>query len=296
MKLSSQFDNYILQIAYNFTKKIPNEFAFISFANKIFYAQSTLEPKKPYSPVTILIQGIYREYPEIALTILRNKIFTNYPPTEMCLGMVKVTAKRIAYINNFSDQNILIHDQTFEITLQKKDKNLQEELTFISEKYDYKHKNEFDFMYIAQNLAKEIIIEKEKYDSCRQVACLLIDSNRNILSFGLNENSKNKTLHAEINMIQKFYNQFRQAIPKGSSIYTTLKPCKMCAGMIWHCAENISDFKVYFLNDDPGSMAKSTVLNCNSIERLRAAKSELEKNIIIELQQGLSQEISYYEK
>ncbi len=296
MKLSSQFDKNILQIAYNFTKTIPNEFAFIVFANQIFYAQSILIAKCPYSPVTILIQGIYQEYPEIALKILRNKIFTNYYPSEMCLGMVKVAAKRIAYINNFSDQNILIHEQTFEITLQKNDKNLPEELSFILEKYDYKLKKALDFMHFAQDLTKEIKVEKEKYESNRQVACILVDSKHNILSYGLNENSRNKTLHAEINMIQKFYNQFNQFIPKGSRIYTTLKPCKMCAGMIWHCAENILDIKVYFLHNDIGSMAKSTVLNCNSVERIRAANSELKKNIIIEVQQDFSQEITYYEK
>ncbi|WP_186647873.1 Bd3614 family nucleic acid deaminase [Fluviispira vulneris] len=296
MKLSSQFDKNILQIAYNFTKTISTDFAFLAFANKIFYAQSKIEPKTPHSPVTILIQGIYREYPDIALRILRNKIFTNYHLTEMCLGMVKVTAKRIAHIKNISEQNILIKDQIIEISLRKYENNLTEELDFLLKKYDSKMKKELNFMQIAQHLAKEIKIENEKYESCRQVACLLVDSNRNVISYGLNENSKNKTLHAEINMIQNFYNKNNKILPSGSSIYTTLKPCKMCASMIWHCAENISDIKVYFLNDDPGTMAKSTVLNCNSIERIRAAKSEVEKNIKIEMQQSFSQEVSYHGK
>jgi tRNA(Arg) A34 adenosine deaminase TadA len=45
-----------------------------------------------------------------------------------------------------------------------------------------------------------------------------------------------------------------------------MKPCKMCAGMIWHCAEDIRTSKVYYLEHDPGPNARLTLLEREGLE------------------------------
>ncbi|KAB8028115.1 Bd3614 family nucleic acid deaminase [Fluviispira multicolorata] len=292
MESTYQFEKIIQQIAYNFITIDPTDFAFIIYNETIYYAKYSLFPKKPHSAITVLIQGIYNQYPDTSLKILRNKIYTNYCPTEMCRGMLKVAAKRMSFLKVIHNQNILIQYPKIEVNYNNLGQSLEKEIIDIHTHFTLHNKNNIDFMKISDCLSKQIKIENEKYESSRQVASILVDANGNIISVGLNENSRNKTMHAEVNMIQKYYSVFNKPLPKGSSIFTTLKPCKMCAGMIWNCAENIFELNLYYLHKDNGSMAKSTVLNCSSTERLRAAKTENEKNIVIEEQIIFEQELT----
>jgi tRNA(Arg) A34 adenosine deaminase TadA len=105
------------------------------------------------------------------------------------------------------------------------------------------------------------------------VAALLISADNQILSAALNCNSKNRTLHAEVNLIQCFYRNHRKKIPSGSKIITTLKACKMCAAMIWSSAEQIESTEIFFGEMDEGKHARETVLNPGTFERKRASHS-----------------------
>jgi tRNA(Arg) A34 adenosine deaminase TadA len=123
-----------------------------------------------------------------------------------------------------------------------------------------------------------------RHQSDRPVAAILVSEAHQILAWAVNTSSKNKTLHAEVNLIRHFQKNVGGKLPRGSKIYTTLKPCKMCAGLIWTAAEDIRSMSIYFLEDDLGPYAKATVLNPGTHERLRATQNAALQNLKLEEQ------------
>jgi tRNA(Arg) A34 adenosine deaminase TadA len=99
------------------------------------------------------------------------------------------------------------------------------------------------------------------HDYDRDIAAILVDAEGKLLSYGVNSNSKNKTLHAEVNLIQRYFKETGRKIPLGAVLYSTHKPCKMCAGMIYHWSENPDVLQVYYNIDEQGGLSKTTILD-----------------------------------
>ncbi|MGZ3744742.1 MAG: Bd3614 family nucleic acid deaminase, partial [Pseudobdellovibrionaceae bacterium] len=68
-----------------------------------------------------------------------------------------------------------------------------------------------------------------------------------------NSSSKNKTLHAEVNAVQRLFRDSQKKLPIGAKLYTTRKPCKMCAGMIHDWSEDPASLEIYYLEEDKSS-------------------------------------------
>jgi tRNA(Arg) A34 adenosine deaminase TadA len=124
--------------------------------------------------------------------------------------------------------------------------------------FESKPQNDADFMKIAQHLARQVCLQNARYESDRPIAALLVSKENEILGAAINTNAKNRTLHAEMNLIEACH---EQRIPKGARIYSTLKPCKMCAGMIVDSAEELSSLRVVYAENDPGKNAQNTALD-----------------------------------
>ncbi|MEO7164041.1 MAG: Bd3614 family nucleic acid deaminase [Bdellovibrionia bacterium] len=256
------------------------------------------------SAIVQLIQGIYDTHPDQAHTILRNRIYTNAALTEMCHGMIRVAAKRVTgelhpTNHGISPSTEYLGKETLEIPERRL--SAQQEFpqqfdgfqTFIeklsSSPASPTQDSHEQFMRAAIKL-RDLIPRHEgpRYLSQRPIAALLVSETHQVLAWGTNSNSKNKTLHAEINLVQSFQSKMGGKLPRGSRIYTTLKPCKMCAGMIWTAAEDIRSITVYFLEDDPGPFAKLTVLNPGTHERLRASSDLKLRQLQMEVQIDIS--------
>jgi tRNA(Arg) A34 adenosine deaminase TadA len=251
------------------------EIAFLSFQNQIYYSSVSFTPYRPISALTTLIQGIYEKYPVQAKSIIRNRIYSTASSSAMDYGMIKVAAKRFTNpvicsekVSDLFLDKVLIHfvpssraDWPFHIPIPT---------------------NSSEMIHTIQKLRHTVSHNFHLYDSDRPIAALLVSQDDKVLAWGTNSNSKNKTLHAEVNMLQSFYLKKQAPLPPGSTIYTTLKPCKMCAGMIWSSALDPSSIQVLYLEDDLGPMAQQTVLDLNSLERKKFSQNhrELITNIL----------------
>lgn len=64
----------------------------------------------------------------------------------------------------------------------------------------------------------------------------------------------------EVNLIQSYFARTgAKQSPDGAHIYSKLKPCAMCAGMIVSCAG--APYHVIYRQDDPGAFAQDTALD-----------------------------------
>lgn len=215
-----------------------------------------------------MIQGVYETAPKHARQLLRNRIYTTENPTELCFGAIKVSAKRMTWGIQPQPHPLLIPQTLIEVSpsnspsLFSSAQQLDLELTLPMG-------HEIQFLNYAEQLASSIPRQGPLYSCDRDVAALLVSKSGKILSWALNTNSLNRTLHAELNLIQDYYAQTNSPIPAGSKIFVTLKPCKMCAGVIWTCSEDPLSIQVYYSQFDPGRNARSTILDPGSAERRR---------------------------
>lgn len=94
------------------------------------------------------------------------------------------------------------------------------------------------------------------------VAAILADASGEILAWSRNTRGVNSTRHAEVNLIQSLFanapNNYKTKLNR-AVLYTTLKPCKMCAAMIDFAGKG--KIEVYYGQDDKGDDAKQTALD-----------------------------------
>lgn len=93
------------------------------------------------------------------------------------------------------------------------------------------------------------------------VVALVADKEGRVISWG-RKNPEVPCWHGETSAIMRLGGK----LPKGACVFSTLKPCNMCAGLIHHASGG--DAKVYWGQDDPGRMAEDTVLErekCGSL-------------------------------
>lgn len=101
------------------------------------------------------------------------------------------------------------------------------------------------------------------HDQSRPLSAVLADAQGRILATSVHQGSINKTLHAEVSLLQKFSRE-GGAFDSGMVLWTSMKPCHMCAGMIHHCGIR----SVFYRRDDPGPMARGTILEKLGLQKI----------------------------
>jgi tRNA(Arg) A34 adenosine deaminase TadA len=270
--------------------------AFLMEGSNVYFAKNEeMNAYAPQSPVVNLIQGIYSNYGNTARQIIRNRIYSTIErPSVMCLGMTKVAAKRLTAGIRPIDHQLRL-DLTFINVTRRGQKVVQQDSL---SNYLHQHgipnslsrlKSHEDFMTLVLQIASLIPRNPIRYQSDRPIACVLVapdptSHEEKVLSWGISKNASDKTLHAEICMIQDFFQCTGKPLPRHSRIYTSLKPCRMCASMIWHCTEDRRTLQVYYAENDPGRFGKSTILSPYTPDRLRSNCTSEELTLKIEQQ------------
>lgn len=234
------------------------EIAWVTHKNKVYYS---ILPKKTTSKVnsavTKLIQNIFEVHIDQSFFILRNRIFSNVFLTESARGMIRIAAKRAEagvtprQLNiKHGLQLLRIGDITNAVFKSSQEEILQMDMP---RKFDDRAQVRKVLNEIESKISRGEIL----HDHNRKVAVIAVDSGLNILGWSANSNSKNKTLHAEVRLIQGL----GMPLPRNAEIFVSLKPCKMCAAMIAESAEDPKSIRVYYLENDPGALAQRTMLD-----------------------------------
>jgi cytidine deaminase len=239
----------------------PNyDYAWVIHQEKAFFARYPKAWAGPSSAIVKLIQFLFDEYVDQSFFILRNRIFTTTHLKPMCEGMVQLAAKRAT--GEISPRS---HGDSLKLEWQELGSSDHHSLkTRHQEEIQWKAPlivgDAIEAYFALQDLISKIPRGEVLHDFNRPIAALICGPDGSLLSWAVNNNSKNKTLHAEVSAVQKYFEISKRKIPKGSRIYTSLKPCRMCAGMILEMAEDPDGIQTIFFQDDPGPLAQNTVL------------------------------------
>lgn len=246
------------------------EVAFVEDKGTVYFARFSTGAMAPSSAVVKLLQGLFDRFVDHSFFILRQRIYTTGPLTEMCRGMVKVVAKRVTenikpvdHGENPGWQFVEIGDVGQIVSavslLNKENQQTTPEVSGWLKTHLAKTPEQQ--LELASVLARMVPRGDVLHDYDRDIAAFLLDQNGGLLSYGVNSNSKNKTLHAEVNLVQRLYRETGKKIPAGAVLYSTHKPCKMCAGMIYHWCEDPAQIKVYYSVEEKGGLSRQTVLD-----------------------------------
>lgn len=234
--------------------------AFVCANNKIYVAYCSESAKTCTSVVVKLLQGIFEQHLDHSFFILRNRIFTTSQATEMCRGMIKVVAKRMTDQIQPIQNSLRLDSEVVEL-FPGQDQIQSRFLTEVNTAKPVLEPWQHSPLEWAKQLAKLNPRGDILHDYDRDIAAILVNYQGELLEFALNSNSKNKTLHAEVNLIQKYVNRTGKKIPVDAKVYTTHKPCKMCAGMIFENSEQREKTFVFYDIEESGGLSVDTVLD-----------------------------------
>lgn len=250
----------VQQRAYNLAKP-EFDVAFVSHKGVLYYSYFPKGTVAPSSAVIKLLQGLFDRFVDHSFFILRNRVYTTASIQAMCLGMTKIVAKRVQGEVRAQDHGIATSEEMIQIggdeALQAVSLLSAENQLPLSQILELRQ--QAPLMVWTRKIAGLNARGEVLHDYDRDIACLLVDKSEDILSYGVNSNSKNKTLHAEVNMIQRFFREQQKKIPAGAQLYTTRKPCKMCAAMLQDWSEDPTSLRIYYLEEDKSS--QNTVLD-----------------------------------
>lgn len=260
--------------------------AFLKAEETIYYSAHARATKTPYSAVVNLIQGIYEHDPSFARRHVRNRIFTTEEPTVMCLAMIRVAARRV--------HPLLVANDHADVAVAEKFLRVQspppkdQPIAFGSgEPLPRVFNEDKEGLEVVNQIARELKRENERprYDSDRAIAAVLVAEDGKVLSYGINTNAQNRTLHAEVNLLQSYYARTAKPVPARAKLYSSMKPCRMCAAMLWHMCEDVSSIRVFYTEFDPGPNAKETILDAMSFDRIQACRARSPQLLSLQLEQ-----------
>jgi tRNA(Arg) A34 adenosine deaminase TadA len=237
-----------------------DDIAFLRDGTTIYRTKSPQNCAPIRNAAITLIRAIYDYKPDQARRMVRQRIYTTLPGSESVAGIVKVAAKRVTSSLTFSEIDEMIGKNT-EIVDLNAESIWHPEPVALSLPAPSASLTDAQWMELAQNLARQTTLKAVKaprYACDRPITALLVSVENALLGAAINTNAKNRTLHAEMNLIANLPDQ---KIPPGARLFTTLKPCKMCAGMIHDSAADLASLRVIFAEDDPGTHGRNTALD-----------------------------------
>src|SRR3990167_4254161 len=149
----------------------------------------------------------------MARAMLRQRIYANYRISDMDRAMVRIAAKRISECVEIADPRI--NPDAHEIKYRPASSVHSLSETPITERAQMEQ--------VLKTLEKNCRRADVKFLSDRPVAAVLLNSSR-----------ENRTQHAEVRTLQQYWLIEQKPVPRGAILVCSLRPCGMCAGMIWH--------------------------------------------------------------
>ena len=252
------------------------QIALIQLEKRILYSCYSPKSQEPNSAVTQLIQGIYENDPNNAIFVLRNRIYTNYLPTLICKSMIAIAAKRISQKENM--EFFLNSTSLPKIQITYSPQKIENQLS------NLEFENGIKWLHGANDTQLNLNTNRQPlYNKNRSVRAFIVNPQKQIIMTSSNQNSINKTQHAEVLLLQNFFSLNQCGFNEPMTLFTSLQCCKMCAAMLWTMhSDPWNNLKVLYLNAEKGNSANNSILAKNSEQRRELTENINRRNIQFE--------------
>lgn len=263
--------------------------AFLRAWQGVYFARAGEWP--PVSPVLRLLRGLYELEPLKARYIARYWIHSSDPPSAACAGAIKVKGRHMRAEVRAAEHGPSglagvprIDAGAAAPPAMRANPGLEAGLSAILRDGPVSADDE-GWLALANRVAAAMpntVASGAEPRVDRPIAALLVGAGGELLGWATNTSSRNSTSHAEVNLVECWLDGARQRLPPGSRIYSTRKPCKMCAGLAWDAASDPWTLRVFYSEDDPLRYARETVLDAGSMARRRVARDSSELAAVLQ--------------
>lgn len=208
------------------------------------------------SPVLDLVQAIWELDPRLAHLALRRRIRTTDPVTPADRAICDVAAKRVCRVDGAPGNPLTSVD------LGPYAARARERAAAASISVGARFVPPDPAAWVASLVPAGDDLPLARRD--RPVVAVLAGPDGTILHAARNAGGANRTLHAEVCLVQG-----HGALPAGATVYTSLQPCRMCAAILVDAAKG--PISVRYLEPDPGRLATRTALQDRHWEQRMAA-------------------------
>ena len=240
-----------------------SEFSLVQHKNQFYFSRFRPKAWSPSSSTIKLIQGIFDENKDLSFFILRNRIYTTEDLTPRIRNFVKLTAKRISQVTTqevgaSAPENLIEVGRPESSLFESRSVMNSLDRNAITQTHVESHEAA---SRLCRHLSGLILRGPQLHDYNRSVSALLVGPDSKLLSWSINLAALNKSLHAEVVLIQNYFRQTARKIPRGSRVYISLKPCVMCASFLKDACEDIEQTEFFYFEEDPGPRALGTELD-----------------------------------
>jgi tRNA(Arg) A34 adenosine deaminase TadA len=201
-----------------------------------------------------LLQGLFDQHRDLSFFILRKRIFTNYqlPERDRTAGVEPPWAE-------FLDRGVRVGDEG-SLLAAIDVPQVQTCLTLNSFALNSSQSNK-DLLSALSELEAQIPRGQDPlHDQPRKIAAILYDKvSGRILSSGVHRGWLNKTLHAEVNVIQMVARAEKDFDFSKCALAVSVKPCRMCAGLLFDLGVQV------FYRDEDRIKATRTALDGSAL-------------------------------
>jgi tRNA(Arg) A34 adenosine deaminase TadA len=186
------------------------------------------------SAVLDLVQAVYEACPGRAHTVLRQRIRVTSPVAPFDRAVVDVAAKRLGFVEAGAEPAGDLVDLA-------------------------------PWAAVARERGAAALFEPSKADvDADGLAAVLVDADGRPVLGARNAAATNRTLHAELNLVQGWVAR-AGGVPAGYRVISSLQPCRMCAAILVRAA--LGPIRVEYRRPDPGRLATRTALQALGWER-----------------------------
>ena len=241
----------------------PGAVAFLLAGARLLYARHTATTWQPSSAVVRLLQGIWgREPPETACRTVRARIYTTAADSSLDRATVRVAGKRLtAGVVPQPVPDLPLPAEPLDVGPWAPDLQPCPGGPARAAPPRVPVDEDRAWLGLARELAQTVPRGVSRFAADRAVAALLVGPAGELLGQATNRGGTNRTLHAEVNLVQEYYLRTGSRLPVGCRVYTTLKPCKMCAALLAAAATDPGSLTVVYAQHDPGPAARATLLD-----------------------------------
>lgn len=224
----------------------------------------------PLSPLASLIFGVWqlhRTERSKAKAILRNPIFTYQSKLSLFeWGLVKVGAKRVRLSASWPPED----PELAKLPLVPIGFDLDSALSValnpptVNELFAPPPSDIARWCLGTEEITSPSSIEKS---AGREVRACLWTQEESSPVLSRNRPDVHPLFHAEFLALHRALRRTKQPLGFETELWVSLKPCKMCASLLWEFTLDPQTLKVFYRDFDPGRNARSTCLDPRSAER-----------------------------